>query len=503
MKATNTCFLALSVLLLAAGCQDPKQAPAPDSHAGTPPTNRIKVTADIQANLGMTWASARRGRLEHRIAVPGELVAPPDRQWSVRAPLSGTVAKIAAIWTPVKRGEVVAELVSAQLGDIQGKIYSALESAEEARMALRKARAEVKPEQAYAEALTQAAKQATEAETRAAAVLENARAVAQAAQDRVRELAALQGSEAVSRATLLSAQRDALDLDRGAVEAERALRSARVESRELDLKAVGARARASESARRLELITTRVAAAEAAHGQVLRSLAAASGWPIEELSEVENGAPRWATMRGVPLRAPAGGVVVGVHVSTGTWVDSNAPLVAIEDPSTLLFRAFVPEADAATVPPNASLEITVPGVDGAIPAGVAALRPLADAKTRSLLVEARVQNPDGKLRAGASATGRLLLSTSKSEEVLIPLDCVVRDGLESIVFRRDPAKPNEVIRVPVFLGARSAGWVEVVAGVGPQDELVKNGIHQLKQTGMGKADAGGHFHADGTFHKGH
>ena len=173
-------------------------------------------------------------------------------------------------------------------------------------MALRKARAEVKPEQAYAEALTQAAKQATEAEARAAAVLENARAVARAAQDRVRELDALQGSEAVSRATLLSARRDALDLDRGAVEAERALRSARVESRELDLKAVGARARASESARRLQLITTRVAAAEAAHGQILRSLAAASGWPIEELSEVENGAPRWATMRGVPLRAPAG-----------------------------------------------------------------------------------------------------------------------------------------------------------------------------------------------------
>lgn len=208
-------------------------------------------------------------------------------------------------------------------------------------------------------------------------------------------------------------------------------------------------------------------------------------------------------MRSVTLRAPAGGVIVTVHVSSRTWVDRDAPLVAIQDPSTLMFRALLPEADAATLPPNARLEIQVPGVDDAIPAGVANLRPVADAKTRSLLVEALVRNPDGKLRAGSSATGNLLVSVSKSEEVLIPLDCVVRDGLESIVFRRDPAKPNEVIRVPVSLGARSGGWVEVMAGVGPQDELVKNGIHQLKQTGIGKADAGGHFHADGTFHKGH
>lgn len=503
MKTISTCFLTLSVALLTAGCQDPQPSPAPTSHAGAPPTNRIKVTADIQANLGMTWASARRGQLEHRVAIPGELVAPPDRKWTIRAPLSGTVAKIAGRWSPVKEGDVVAELVSSQLADIQAKIYDALASAEEARMALRKAQAEVKPEQTYAKALTQAAAGALGAEARAAAVLANARTVTQAAQARVRELQGLKASEAVSQATLIAAQRDALDLNRGAVEAERALRSARVESRELELKAVGARTRSSESAGRIALITTRVTAAEAAHGQVLRSLAAASGLTVEELAAAKNGAPRWATMRSVTLRAPAGGVIVTVHVSSRTWVDRDAPLVAIQDPSTLMFRALLPEADAATLPPNARLEIQVPGVDDAIPAGVANLRPVADAKTRSLLVEALVRNPDGKLRAGSSATGNLLVSVSKSEEVLIPLDCVVRDGLESIVFRRDPAKPNEVIRVPVSLGARSGGWVEVMAGVGPQDELVKNGIHQLKQTGIGKADAGGHFHADGTFHKGH
>ena len=60
-----------------------------------------------------------------------------------------------------------------------------------------------------------------------------------------------------------------------------------------------------------------------------------------------------------------------------------------------------------------------------------------------------------------------------------------------------------VIRTPVELGARSSGYAEVIAGVLDGDELVADGVHQLKQTGLGKAPEGGHFHADGTWHEDH
>ena len=76
-------------------------------------------------------------------------------------------------------------------------------------------------------------------------------------------------------------------------------------------------------------------------------------------------------------------------------------------------------------------------------------------------------------------------------------------GLEAIVFRRDPAAPDVVVRVAVELGDRSGGWIEVIAGVGTDDELVRDGVHQLRQTGQGRGAAGGHFHADGSFHGGH
>jgi multidrug efflux pump subunit AcrA (membrane-fusion protein) len=97
----------------------------------------------------------------------------------------------------------------------------------------------------------------------------------------------------------------------------------------------------------------------------------------------------------------------------------------------------------------------------------------------------------------------VLLRESQHEEVIVPVRCVVFDGLEAIVFKRDPKTPNVVIRTPVELGARAAGQVEVLAGVMAGDALVADGIQQLKLTGLGKAPVGGHFHADGTWHEDH
>ena len=74
--------------------------------------------------------------------------------------------------------------------------------------------------------------------------------------------------------------------------------------------------------------------------------------------------------------------------------------------------------------------------------------------------------------------------------------------LEFIVFRRDHASPEYVIRTPVAIGRRTQDTVEVLSGVGAGDELVRDGIHQLKQTGVGRPSAKGHFHADGTWHEG-
>ena len=86
--------------------------------------------------------------------------------------------------------------------------------------------------------------------------------------------------------------------------------------------------------------------------------------------------------------------------------------------------------------------------------------------------------------------------------MFLPTACVLQDELETIVFRRAPAQPDQVIRTPVSIGRRAEGLVEILSEVGVGDEVVRDGAHQLRLTGTGKAPANGHFHADGTFHEG-
>jgi hypothetical protein len=89
-----------------------------------------------------------------------------------------------------------------------------------------------------------------------------------------------------------------------------------------------------------------------------------------------------------------------------------------------------------------------------------------------------------------------------TEELAIPLSAIARDGLKSVIFRRDPKDPDKVIRLEADLGVDDGRWIVVKSAVMEGDEVVLNGVYQLMLATSGTAAKGGHFHADGTFHAG-
>ncbi len=51
------------------------------------------------------------------------------------------------------------------------------------------------------------------------------------------------------------------------------------------------------------------------------------------------------------------------------------------------------------------------------------------------------------------------------------------------------------------LGISDGKWVVARSGVTEGDEVVLDGVYELKLAGGGQgAEGGGHFHADGTWH---
>ena len=203
----------------------------------------------------------------------------------------------------------------------------------------------------------------------------------------------------------------------------------------------------------------------------------------------------------VHARAP--GAVEGTLLATGALVDSGEPLLATLDPSRVRLRASALQGDLSLLRPDLTCSI--------VPMALAPTERLA--ARMALAVEAdpvrRTQdliawpNPGGPspdwARAGRAALLEVELAGGDAE-LAIPRDATIRDGLVTVLYRRDRDDPDQVVRMEADLGVSDGSWVQVLSGLREGDEVVVDGISQLVLAGAARPQLGGHFHADGTFH---
>ena len=175
------------------------------------------------------------------------------------------------------------------------------------------------------------------------------------------------------------------------------------------------------------------------------------------------------------LVAPFAGVVGLRRFSVGDVVSPGQDLVNLValDPIKVDFR--VPETRLPALAPGQTLEMTVDALPGRSFQGtVYAIEPLVEAAGRSILLRARVPNPDGALRPGLFARVNLIITT-RSNAMLIPEQAIVPVGSRQTVFR---VVDGKAVTTDVQLGIRRDGKVEVTGGLNPDDQVVTAG--QLK-----------------------
>ena len=449
MKAA-TLFLCALALLAPAGCDGEREAPAqgtapnPAAPAPAPVSNRIDVPETVRRNLGITFAKVERRPVASTLRVPGRFELLPTARREYRAPVAGSVRLLVSQYQRVEKGTPLFRMDSPEWHTLKRELH-------EAEAEIERAAAEL--------AVAQHAK--TEAEQ-----------VAEALQNRVQALA---GAE-VRRAEL---------------ETELAARRASVPR-------LGAEIQVKEAA--LE---------EARHDLQLSIEKAASvlGLSADFLREVEKGdggheTQRWYGIDHVEVVAAEAGVVESFGVTDGSWVEQAQLVVSTVNPQALRFRASALQADLARLRDGAAAAIIPPrGADADAIRGKVALGLEASADTRTVEL---IVTPD-KLapwaRAGVSAVAEIVTAGSTEPELAIPVAAVVQDELNHVFFRRDPKDPDKVIRVEADLGVSDGRWVVVNSGVKEGDEVVLDGVYELKLTGSGKTGGGdGHFHADGTWH---
>lgn len=233
---------------------------------------------------------------------------------------------------------------------------------------------------------------------------------------------------------------------------------------------------ARDLAAKQEQVTANVSAADAMHAQAeahaarIRALFADSAAPKAMLEQAEAqlaqaaAARRAARAAGAELdavgayaeiRAPFAGVVTRRFVDPGAFAAPGAPLVTVQDASTLRVTVHVTPDAVRGLRAGQALAVTIEGqraeatIEGVVPAG------------GSLhAVNAIVKNADRRFLAGSSA--EVAITTGTHRALAVPAGAIEREGdLTAVRVRTASGDVRRFVR----LGAPTGALVEVTAGL--------------------------------------
>jgi len=203
----------------------------------------------------------------------------------------------------------------------------------------------------------------------------------------------------------------------------------------------------------------------------------------------------------IPIRATYEGVVVASQVVAGEVVGTTTVLFTLANPRRMLLVLNLRQEDARYVAAGLPVVFQTDGGPQEVGGQVSWVSPAIDEKTRTLEVRVMLDNPDGKLRDKAFGSGRIILR-QEPNAIVVPEEAVQSTSDASFVFVRDrnylkEGAPKVFLVRQVRIGARSAGYVELLAGVLPGEVIATKGstvlLAQLLRSNLG-AGCGCHEH---------
>ncbi|MGC2857224.1 efflux RND transporter periplasmic adaptor subunit [Novispirillum sp. DQ9] len=176
------------------------------------------------------------------------------------------------------------------------------------------------------------------------------------------------------------------------------------------------------------------------------------------------------------VRAPFAGVVGLRRVSPGAYVQAGQDIVNLESLHPLKVDFRVPELFSGDLRRGQAVRLSVDAMPGqSFDGEVLAVDPQVDVAGRSVMLRARVPNPEGTLRPGMFARVTLVLEVT-ADALMIPEQALVPRGQMQMVVK---VVDGTAKYVPVEIGHRAAGMVQVTKGLAPGDTVVTAGQMKL------------------------
>jgi cobalt-zinc-cadmium efflux system membrane fusion protein len=179
------------------------------------------------------------------------------------------------------------------------------------------------------------------------------------------------------------------------------------------------------------------------------------------------------------LRSPVAGTVIDRDAVQGQLADPSKPLFRVGNLGRLWLTVHAFERDAVRVKPGSTSRITFPALPGRTFTGnVVLVGKQVEPDSRTVPVRIEIDNHDGSLRPGMSATAWLMVGQQAGEILSVPSASMQRLQERWIVFI--PRSDTEFEMRQVGRGRDLGGEVEILTGLKSGETVVVDGAFLLK-----------------------
>ncbi|MFZ0887826.1 MAG: efflux RND transporter periplasmic adaptor subunit, partial [Candidatus Binataceae bacterium] len=195
--------------------------------------------------------------------------------------------------------------------------------------------------------------------------------------------------------------------------------------------------------------------------------------------ELEKAVRRYAAGPGIEVRAPEAAIVAQRLVSAGQIVADFDPLVELIDPAGVYVQAAVPIDDSYLIKSGMDAIVTSqirPGIE--FHARMAALSPSFEANSATVPARFEFTGEPRIEEAGAAVEVRVI-TASVPDATVVPSFALFQDAERGGFYVFVAGSDGLAHRVPVTIGIRTTGLVQVLRGLSPGQFVITSGGYAL------------------------
>jgi multidrug efflux pump subunit AcrA (membrane-fusion protein) len=192
-------------------------------------------------------------------------------------------------------------------------------------------------------------------------------------------------------------------------------------------------------------------------------------------------------VRDTVIQAPISGYVTERQIAVGEYVVPSSKIVTIVRANPIRLQLQIPASDAAGIAMGMKVVAKVESYGAREFKGkVTALNPSIDPNSRSMMVEAKFDNPKMELRPGMFATARVVLP-GKVGAVMVPREAVLQDAMldSAEVFVLQDGKAHvRIVQVEATKGVDA----RILSGVSAGEVVATSELTQLYDGALVKVE---------------